>query len=189
MTYRQENYQREMESSSKVILESKRLYLRKLTESDLPFLLSIDQDPEVMKYIGPIRNEAEIKARLEITLNKYRSRPGYGRWMACKKSGEEPIGWACLKDLDGSRMIELGYRLSLQEWGQGYATEISRALVKYGFTERNLEEIVAVTHPLNTASQKVLLKAGLTYEKNAYYYQNPVRFYSIRRIQWSSSTK
>jgi RimJ/RimL family protein N-acetyltransferase len=57
--------------------------------------------------------------------------------------------------------IEVGYRLLPEYWGKGLATEGTKALIDYGFKDCKLEKVVAITHPQNKASQKVLLKCGL----------------------------
>ncbi len=57
----------------------------------------------------------------------------------------------------------LGYRLRRSAWGKGYAKEGSRALIRKGFTELGVQRVVAETMAVNTASRRVMEKAGLTY--------------------------
>jgi RimJ/RimL family protein N-acetyltransferase len=59
--------------------------------------------------------------------------------------------------------VELGYRLRRSAWGKGYATEGSRALIRKGFTELGVRRVVAETMAVNTASRRVMEKAGLRY--------------------------
>ena len=117
----------------------------------------------------------------------YVQQPGYGICLAYELTRDQPVGWACLKDLDGTRNREIGYRLSRISWGKGYATELAKALVEYGFKKKRLKKIVAVTHPENIGSKKVLEKARLTFVKQAYHYQSVVDFYQLYRCQWQSS--
>jgi RimJ/RimL family protein N-acetyltransferase len=58
--------------------------------------------------------------------------------------------------------IELGYRLGAAHWGRGYATEAARAVLKFGIEDLGLDRIVAVTHPENHASKRVLVKTGFS---------------------------
>ena len=58
---------------------------------------------------------------------------------------------------------ELGYRLRASSWGKGYATEGSRALVEHAFRELGAERVTAETMAVNTASRRVMEKAGLRY--------------------------
>jgi len=60
-------------------------------------------------------------------------------------------------------VAELGYRLRASAWGQGYAAEGARALVRRAFTHPALSRIVATTMAVSTGSQRVLEKAGLRY--------------------------
>ena len=58
---------------------------------------------------------------------------------------------------------ELGYRLRREVWGQGYATEGSRALVDKAFGELGVERVYASTMAVNVASRRVMEKAGMRY--------------------------
>jgi RimJ/RimL family protein N-acetyltransferase len=62
--------------------------------------------------------------------------------------------------------VEVGYGLMPEYWGRGLATEIARACVRIGFDQLGLRSLVAITRPVNVASQRVMLKAGLAYERD-----------------------
>jgi len=57
-------------------------------------------------------------------------------------------------------MVELGYALLKPYWNQGIATEVSRAVIKWAFSNTSLTQIVAKTNVLNTLSKNVLQKCG-----------------------------
>ena len=57
--------------------------------------------------------------------------------------------------------MDLGYRLRKSAWGRGYATEGSRALIARGFTEFGVQRVIAQAMVVNTASRRVMEKAGL----------------------------
>src|SRR5947209_20105481 len=57
--------------------------------------------------------------------------------------------------------VALGYRLRRAVWGQGYATEGARALIRKGFTELGVQRVFATTYQDNLASRRVMEKAGL----------------------------
>ena len=59
------------------------------------------------------------------------------------------------------RRAELGYWLGTPYWGQGYMTEASGAVVRYGFAELGLARIVAQYFQRNAASGRVLQKLGM----------------------------
>ncbi len=99
--------------------------------------------------------------------------------MAVEKKTEQPIGWFVFTPLDASEHIEIGYRLHQDFWGLGYATEMSRVLIEYGFDALKLDQIVGITLEENVASQNVLKKIGLRYVRNDRFYEKDVMFFQI----------
>jgi len=162
-----------------MLITSERLYLKEIEFEDIDFLYKLHQDPEVMRYIGPLRERSEIESRVNKIQEAYLQVPGLGIWLACINQSNKPVGWFNLNDLDGNPEIEIGYRLSPPYWGKGYATEMSQKLLEYGFKTLRLDKIVAVAVPQNTASIRVLEKIGLQYFRKGWYYNTWVNFYQI----------
>jgi len=69
-------------------------------------------------------------------------------------------------DIDGKPEVEVGYRLSKDSWGKGYATEAVSKLLEYAHSDLGLTRIIAMIDPQNIASQKVAEKADMKYEKD-----------------------
>ncbi|WP_316787572.1 GNAT family N-acetyltransferase [Thermoleptolyngbya oregonensis] len=88
-------------------------------------------------------------------------------------------------DLDSTPEIEVGYVLDCPFWGRGLATEAARASLQFGFDTLGLERIVAIARPENHASQRVMQKLGMTYEKDAFYYNCAVVYWAIAREHFS----
>lgn len=143
-------------------LRSARLALRRFTPADFGFLQGLYADPAVARYLGGVksRDECEIMLR-ERVLVYYDEHPGLGIWLTCMRDGGAAVGLHLLNHIRGEAHIQVGYALARPYWGHGYATEISRALLHYGFSVRGLQQITAITDPDNSASQQVLLKCGL----------------------------
>jgi RimJ/RimL family protein N-acetyltransferase len=76
-------------------------------------------------------------------------------------SGATPLRRAVHPGLRRPGEVELGYRLRRAAWGQGYATEVSRALVRLAFTRLGAQRVVASTDAVHTACRRVLEKVGL----------------------------
>ena len=57
--------------------------------------------------------------------------------------------------------IEIAYRLPVDCWGQGYATEMAGAVLQHGFATLGLSRVLGLTWPENVASQRVLVKLGM----------------------------
>lgn len=154
----------------KVFLETERLVLRRFTEADADDLFDLDGDPEVMRFLtggkptprDEIRDEA-----LPRFLDYYERFAGFGYWAAVEKPTGEFLGWLALHPPESGdpAEVELGYRLRRSAWGKGYATEGSRALIRKGFTDLGVRRVAAETMAVNTASRRVMEKAGLTHAR------------------------
>lgn len=151
-----------------VFLETERLVLRRFTEADADDLFDLDGDPEVMRFLTGGRPTPRDEIRDETLprfLDYYERFAGFGHWAAVEKPTGEFLGWFALHPTESGDPdeVELGYRLRRSAWGKGYATEGSRALVRKGFADLGARRVVAETMAVNTASRRVMEKAGLTY--------------------------
>jgi ribosomal-protein-alanine N-acetyltransferase len=165
----------------KLLLTTDRTHLRQFTQSDLNDLYELNRDPEVMKFVGRKPLISIYEAQLDLTryLSYYVRAGKLGIWACTEKKNGALIGLALLKRLESTEEIEVGYRFHRSYWGHGIATEVCRALIEYGFTQAGLKKIVGITHPDNIASQKVLMKCGLSFEKKWMYQQTEINYYSI----------
>ena len=166
-------------------IETERLHLRPLVHTDLGPMHEVYADRDVMRYIG--RGDAwsesieESERRLE-RLIAHHERHGFSLWAVTERESGTVLGdcglmhWA-----HRGPEIELGYRLGKGYWGRGYATEAAAAWVEHGFGTLGLDRIVAATHPENEASQRVLEKVGLRYERMTDYAGARVRLYALER--------
>ncbi len=150
-----------------VYLETDRLVLRRFTEADEDNLVDLDSDAAVMRFVSggtPTPSAVIQHDILPYFLHYYERFAGYGFWAAIEKSTGTFLGWFHFRPLDEARPdeVELGYRLRQSAWGQGYATEGSRALIHKGFTELGVQRVVASTDAVQDTSRRVLEKAGLT---------------------------
>lgn len=170
--------------SSSFFLTTPRLGLRALAPQDLPWLTRLHADPVVMQYIRPVQSAAETAHRLDELLAEAQAQPGLGLFPAQRLVDQAIIGWFVLTPLEKTGDIQVGYRLFPEHWGQGYATEGTRALLGYGFTSRELPQIVGVTHQENAASQRVLQKAGLVREGIRTHYSMEVVYFRLERAAW-----
>jgi RimJ/RimL family protein N-acetyltransferase len=149
-----------------VFLETERLVLRRFSGDDGQNLVDLDADPDVMRFVtGGVptsRDEIENEV-LPAFLGYYERYEGYGFWAVIEKATGEFLGWFHFRPRADAvpGEVELGYRLRKSAWGQGYATEGSRALIGKGFTELGVQRVVAEAMAVNTASRRVMEKAGL----------------------------
>ncbi len=149
------------------------MVLRRFTEADVEDLFDLDGDPEVMRFVTggkPTPRDVIRDDTLPRFLHYYERFEGFGFWAAIEKSTGEFLGWFHFRPPGGSPPdeAELGYRLKRSAWGKGYATEGSRALIHKGFTELGVRRVVASAMAVNSASRRVMEKAGLKLERTAH---------------------
>ncbi|HUL65742.1 MAG TPA: GNAT family N-acetyltransferase [Burkholderiaceae bacterium] len=145
-----------------IIFETKRVRARHLEHADIEALLEVYGDAEAMRWVGDGRplTRALCLKWLEITEENYRRR-GYGMAALEDTSCNDVIGFCGLVHPGDQVDVEIKYALKRRFWGMGLATEAVRAMLEYGATVKGLHRIIATTAPENSASQKVLVKAGM----------------------------
>lgn len=166
-------------------LESPRLFFRPLSEDDLKDLHEIFGDPEAVTWVGDGKADASIEEtaqRLQKLLLR-RHEPGKSLWWsAIDKASSQMLGLGILQDMpDESGQMEVGYHLKRSEWGKGYGTETARMIVKAAFTVMEQKEVVAVTHPENELSKKVLGKIGFEHQGKGEYRGKSVERYLLKK--------
>lgn len=181
----------------RVFLQTERMVLREFTADDVDHLVELDSDPDVMLYItgGVPTSRTEIEQEtLPAFLAYYERTPGFGFWAAIERATGEFLGWFHFRPAPGhpADEPELGYRLRRSAWGKGYAAEGSRALIDKGFAEYDVRRVLAETMVVNTASRRVMEKAGLRLLRTFHQdWPHPIPGdqhgdveYGINRAQW-----
>ncbi|MCG2786629.1 MAG: GNAT family N-acetyltransferase [Anaerolineae bacterium] len=140
------------------------LTLRPLRETDVPILHRIYQMKDVLAYFPSTAPPQLEKVERWISgQEKHWLEHGYGNWGIAPQGAMEIIGWAGLQFLPELDETEVGFLLSPEYWGKGYATEAALAALQFGFERIRLDHIIALVHPDNLASQRVIQKCGMTY--------------------------
>jgi RimJ/RimL family protein N-acetyltransferase len=176
------------------VIETERLLLEPLDECRLEEFVALTADPDTMRYWTPggpfTRDEAE--RNLAASLARLCDH-GFGRrWIVAKETGAG-VGFTDTKHFGDScdeispDEIEIGWMLTPLAWGQGYATEAGYAVRDEGFERLELPSIVAVHHPANTASGRIMEKLGMAFERDIVARNGwPFRLYRLTREQWAS---
>ena len=144
-----------------VTLETARLILRPLCESDFDTYAEMCADPEVMRYVGDGQPLARPMAwrNLAMMVGHWSLR-GYGLWAAQERSSGVLIGRIGFWNPDGWPGFELGWMLRRAFWGQGYATEGTRGALRFAFTQLEQPLVLSLIHPANAASIRVAQRLG-----------------------------
>ena len=176
-------------ASSTPMIETDRLQLRRMDESDLDFFIDIHGDPEVARYIGAgnPRPKAETEGWFRKIQDSYKA-ADLGQLTVLRKAdgmrigrcglsdaavechavpGRLRRGWFFTADAPGDvevvRLPELGYTFGRVHWGQGYASEAARCVFDYARENLPFTEIMSVIHAENAASRAVVQKSGVAY--------------------------
>ncbi|MFH7027479.1 MAG: GNAT family N-acetyltransferase [Heteroscytonema crispum UTEX LB 1556] len=165
-----------------IVLETPRLILRHLTWDDLDDMAAIFSDPIVMKFYPNIYTYEQTKQWMQRIINGWEQR-GWGLWATIHKADNKFIGRCGLipQLVDGQQEVEVGYMLAKEYWGQGLATQAAIASRNYGFEQLGFNRLISLIDPGNIASQKVAMKNGMKYEKDAQMWGKTVRFYTISK--------
>ena len=143
-------------------LETKRLRIRPYSEADIPELLPLIGTREVAATTLRIAHpytEQDARAFLEL------AKEAGKMWLAITLlSDGRQVGGIGMRIEEQHRHAELGYWLGVDYWGQGYATEAGREMIRYGFEELDLHRIFATHFAHNPASGNILRKLGMRHE-------------------------
>ena len=165
-------------------LETPRLVLRHFEARDVDDLYAMDSDDRVMRYLGAGlkgRSREECEQGIERMVRQAAKRPGYGLLHASLRDSGAFVGGCGLFPVPEGEDIEIAYRLPYVRWGQGFATEMARAVLAHGFDNLGLARIVGLTWPENVPSQRVLEKIGMRREADAEHYGRTMQVYAATR--------
>jgi RimJ/RimL family protein N-acetyltransferase len=157
-----------MTGQQTIILETKRLILRRQVMEDLDALWALYCNPKITKYIpdAPLSYE-EAQEELQWHMNGHPKYPELGLWATIHIETGRFIGRCGLLPwtIEGQEEVEVAYTLAQEYWGQGLATEAAKGILQYGFEKLNLSRLICLIDPENIASQRVAEKMGMTLEK------------------------
>ncbi len=175
------------------VLETERLLLRKMRLDDAGAMFAYASDPEVTRYVlwDTHRSIEDSESFLRFATEGY-ERGDFGGWGVVLKDDGVFVG-TCGMDVGYTpehARAELGFVLSREHWGKGLMPEAVRAIIRFGFGRMGLNRLEARCIAENTASARVMEKAGMTYEgtlrerefiKGAY---RDMKLYSILRREY-----
>jgi ribosomal-protein-alanine N-acetyltransferase len=142
-----------------------RLRLREWRDADLAPFAAMNADPEVMRYFPEPLDRAASDALVDWIRMQFANH-GFGPWAVEVPGVIEFAGFVGLMvpafEAHFTPCIEIGWRLTRQVWGKGYATEAPRAALDYAFDVVKADEVVALTVPKNLPSRAVMERLGMS---------------------------
>lgn len=147
-----------------MILQTERLLLRRWQESDYEPFAALNADPEVMRHFPKTLSPEETRALIQRIENRFEE-DSFGLWAVEVTDSGEFIGfvglWRPTFEAHFTPCVEIGWRLARHSWGNGFAPEAAREVLKYAFDNIGLDEIVAMTAVPNKNSMRVMEKIGM----------------------------
>jgi RimJ/RimL family protein N-acetyltransferase len=150
-------------SDAPTVFVSSRLRCRHWVAGDRAGLLEVYGDADAMRWVGDgsVLSEEDADRWLGITARNY-ARRGYGMLALEERATGELVGFAGLVHPGEQPEAEVKVALGRAWWGRGLATEAVRHLLEAAASSYGLDEAIATVAPANAASQRVLVKAGMT---------------------------
>lgn len=147
------------------IIETQRLIIREIKLSDAQDMFDYAQLPTVGPVAGwaPHRNISDTKNVIQM----FRDKKKYGQlptFAVVLKAENKMIGTVELHTYIRGYKAELGYTINPKYWGNGYAFEASKAILRWGFTALKLKRVECSTFVFNKQSQRICEKLQMTYE-------------------------
>lgn len=148
-----------------MILETKRLYLRKLTQEDYQDLAEILQNSKVMYAYEHHFTDNEVQIWLDRQIQRYKQYH-FGLWAVILKKENKFIGQAGLtmQPYKNKEVLEIGYLLKEEYWHKGYATEAAEACKEYAFNSLGAKKVYSIIKGDNISSIAVAKRLGMRKE-------------------------
>lgn len=177
-------------------LLTNRLRLEPFAEHHLDGLNEMNQRPEVMRYISGQPESREQTAAGIARVQRCWAAWGTSWWAFIELKSGRVAGAGCIQylrreavsppDLESLRSnpLEIGWRLHPDFWHQGFATEAALKMAAFAFENLEAPELLAVRHPDNTDSARVMDRLGMRYRELEPWYGTSLATHVLSRETW-----
>lgn len=166
------------------MLETERLILRPMNESDIEDVYKMRRDDEIMRFIRePVASRKEAEDWINMISSRW-AKDEIGFCSVIERASGRFAGWCGLWQLKENNEIEVGYAIAKDFWKKGYASEAAEAVLNYAFNALGLETVVAVARPENAGSRRVMEKIGMKFDYIGKFYERDLVHYSITKEEF-----
>ena len=163
-------------------LVTERLELRPMRRDDEEALHRIWSDPSTLAALRFDEDYTLAMTRQRIADKRaHQAFHGFAIWTVVERWSGDVVGDTGIQMLEDGPDVEIGWRMAPDRRGRGYATEAARTALDAGFGTIGLDRIVAVTHPDNAASRRVMEKLGMTLVGPGHHYGGETVLYELAR--------
>ena len=178
------------------VLLTHRLRLEPVVEAHLAGLFAIDREPEVMRYISGAPATWEQTAAWVARVQRCWAAWGFSWWAFVEPSSNRVVGTGCIQfarrqaespaDPNALRgnPLEIGWRLHPTFWRRGLATEAAARMAAFAFDDLKADELLAIRHPDNLASQRTMERLGMHYRGLETWYGELVATHVLTSARW-----
>ena len=180
-----------------MILETSRLILRKFKDADIKSFVAYHNDPEIIRYQS--WDAFSEKEAIDFIQEQKTSQPfTAGRWFQIAielKENNQHIGDCAVNVKEDNQQAELGFTISREYQGQGYAFEAVSNLLDYLFTNLHFHRVIGIADCENLPSIALLKKLGMRQEAHfiqSYYSEgtwSDEYFFAILKDEWKKMKK
>lgn len=148
------------------ILRTKRVLVRETTVEDVDSFLELYKDPSITLYMEDLFDAKTEKEYQENYIKNIYEFYDIGIWTLVLIESEnekkgQVIGRMGIEMTDEEGIAEMGFMLGIEFQGQGYATEVGKAILDYSRTVPGIKAVRARVHVENVASQKLCERLGM----------------------------
>lgn len=172
-----------------IIAKTKRLFIRELSSNDIDAFLRLYQEKEIAQYMDAIDADSQMEAdKLKAYFETIYSFYEYGLWGIFLKDTNTLIGCCGIQNqtINKQAELELCYMLSKKYWGNGYALEACRHVLRIADSRYEIKRIVAAIDTQNERSIGLAIKLGMTLEQTVLYHNRSCYLYAIDLIKLGS---
>ena len=153
-----------MDINNSYLFRSERLGFRNWNASDIPMMIEINQDRDVMEFFPNLIHEIDTISFIQRMQTQYLEKK-FCYFAVDLLSTNEFIGFIGLSEQNFESnftpCIDIGWRLSIKYWNKAYATEGAKKCLAYGLDDLNIPRIYAIAPKINTKSEHVMKKIGM----------------------------
>ena len=153
-------------SAKERIVETERLFLRKMNIGDVDALYQIIADPDTMQHYPHAFDESKVRDWIKRNMERY-CKDGFGLWAVCLKDTGEVIGdcGLTLQEIDGEMLPEIGYHIRRSCQCKGYAKEAASAVRDWAFKNTDYPALYSYCKYTNAASIRTAEAIGMQFDR------------------------
>ena len=168
------------------MIETRRLFLREMTESDFAALRAVLSDPLAMAHYPAPLSDEKVRGWIAWNLDNYAAY-GFGLWAVCLKPTGEVIGdcGVTMQRIRGRIRPEIGYHIRRDLWRRGYAKEAAAACRDYIFENTPFRTVYSYMNRANAASSATARAIGMRLVDRYEEAGEPTDVYAVTRTEWA----